>query len=293
MAVIFSFTPLRQKPPNPLPPLEEMDLPGTNARSLILIHGLTGTPFEMRFLAYHFKRKGYSVTCPRLANHGLPIGVLQRSKWQDFYASVRDCFLKLKKEKRLNGPVFVSGLSMGALLALLLAEEFAGEIKAVSCLSPTLFYDGWNSPWTRIFIPLAYATPLKHIAYFKEESPYGFKNELIRKKVHEYFHHARLDDLTAVDKYGYPFFPVNLLHQLHLLVKHLSKKLPNITVPVQVLQAKEDDMTSVKNSEFIYDRIASKKKELFLFLDSYHIITADQERDKVAAKMEEFFTHAL
>ena len=48
-------------------------------------------------------------------------------------------------------------------------------------------------------------------------------------------------------------------------------------------------MTSTKNSKFIYDRIKSDIKEIVLLYDSYHIITADQERDKVAAKMDEFF----
>jgi len=48
-------------------------------------------------------------------------------------------------------------------------------------------------------------------------------------------------------------------------------------------------MTSVKNACFIYDRIRSVEKEIVLLENSYHIITADQERAKVSRKMEEFF----
>jgi len=60
-----------------------------------------------------------------------------------------------------------------------------------------------------------------------------------------------------------------------------------------MIQASEDDMTSVKNSQYIYDRVASAQKEIVLLHDSYHVITADQERRKVAQKMNEFFCRVL
>jgi carboxylesterase len=59
--------------------------------------------------------------------------------------------------------------------------------------------------------------------------------------------------------------------------------------PVQLIQAKDDDVASVKNSKFIYDRISSKTKEIVLLYDSYHVITADQERETVAERVTGFF----
>lgn len=261
-------------------------LEGANNSAVILIHGLTGSPNEMLFLAKSLNKNGYSVVCPRLANHGQPIEILKKTTWQDCYESARRAFLEISTAK---AAVYVSGLSMGALLALLLAEEFPGKVSGISCLSPTLFYDGWNMPWSKFFLPLAYITPLKYISYFKEEPPYGIKNEALREYVHKYYSKAVLADTTKASSYGYPYFPVTLLYQLHLLVKYLNKKLPRVTAPVQFIQAKEDDMTSVKNSEFIYDRIASKQKEMVLLYNSYHVITVDQEREKVAQEMERFF----
>lgn len=266
-------------------------LKGNNHSTVILIHGLTGTPTEMRFLATFLNKKGYSVTCPRLANHGEPIEILKGTKWQDCYQSARKALLETIEDSDNTGPIFASGLSMGALLALLLAEEFQGKIAGVSCLAPTLFYDGWNTPWCRHLLPLGYFTPLKHFFYFKEEPPYGIKHEAVRQRVHKYYGQATLHDTSGVATYGYPYFPVSLLHQLHLLVKYLRKKLPYIKTPVQLIQAQNDDMTSVKNSEFIYDRIGSETKELVLLYNSYHVITADQERATVAQKMENFFVH--
>ena len=238
-------------------------------------------------MANYLNRQGYTIYCPRLANHGSPIHILQMSKWQDFYQTVRQSYLQIRGQHK---HVYAGGLSMGALLALLLADEFKSEIAGVSCLSPTLFYDGWNTPWYSFFLPLAYKTPLKYFFYFKEEPPYGIKNEAVRRRIHELYSRADLHNMESVHQYGYPFFPLTLLYQLEKLVKHLSGRLEGISVPVQLIQAKHDDMSSERNSQFIYNRVKSNRKELVLLHNSYHIITADQERNSVAMHMQRFFS---
>ena len=267
-------------------------LKGENGATVILIHGLTGTPNEMRYTANSLNRKGYSIVCPRLANHGEPMAILKRTTWQDFYQSVKEAFISIESSAG-GAPIFVAGLCMGALLGLLLADEFGDRVAGVSCLSVTLFYDGWSVPWQRCFLPLAYWTPIKHFFYFKEEPPYGIKDGTIRRRVHQYYSKATLDDLEGVMESGYPYVPVTLLYQNHLLVKWVMKRLPSIKVSVQLIQAKDDDTTSVKNSEFVYDRIGSEVKEMVLLEDSYHLITIDRERDKVATKIDEFFSRLM
>jgi carboxylesterase len=267
-------------------------LSGDNGAAVILTHGLTGTPFEMKYLANFLHRKGYTVICPRLANHGQPLNILKRSKWQDFYNSVR----RVMAEDELagfGGPIFVAGLSMGSLLSLILAEEFPDRIKGVSCLAPAMFYDGWNTPFSKMLLPLCYTTPLKHFFYYKEDPPYGIKNEAVQQRVRKYYNTAKLDNIEGVVQYGYPYFPVALLHELQLIVKEVIDRLPRIEVPIQTIQAKDDDMASIRNSKSIYDRVRSNNKEMVFLYDSYHVITADQERDIVAEKMEGFFSRIL
>jgi carboxylesterase len=284
--VHFDFKKTRDSEPNHPLAKTGFVLEGNNGSAILLIHGLTGTPHEMAFLGRFFHNKGYTVICPVLANHNRPIEILKNTKWQDCYQSVHSALMEIVPR---DGFIFVAGLSMGALLALLLAEEFPQKIKAVSCLSPTLFYDGWNVPWYRCFLPLVSHTFLKHFFYFKEDPPYGIKNEQIRKLVHKYYSKTNISDMEGVARYGYPYFPVTLLYQLRLLVKYLTKRLKGINIPVQLIQAKEDDVTSIKNSQFIYEGISSRIKEMILLYDSYHVITADQERDRVVAAMESFF----
>ncbi|MDD5073266.1 MAG: alpha/beta fold hydrolase [Candidatus Omnitrophica bacterium] len=261
-------------------------LKGQNGRAVILIHGLTGTPNEMKSLGISLNRKGYTVVCPRLKNHGAPLDVLKDMTWEDFYQSVKEAYMKVKDDHEF---IAVSGLSMGALLALVLADEFPEKIKGVSCLSPTLFYDGWNTPWYNFFFPLATHTPLRNFFYHKEDPPYGVKNKEMQKRLHNYYSTAVISDTSKIAEYGYPYFPVVLLCQLKALVRHVTARLKDITVPVQLIQAKDDDISSVKNSQFIYDGVGSKTKEIVMLYDSYHCITADQERKTVTARVEEFF----
>ena len=288
MAVKFCFRLPQQPSPSTLTNGLEYKVEPSQT-TVLLIHGLTGTPNEMKGLANFFYRRGYSVLCPRLALHGEPLHILKKAKWQEFYRSVKESLLRIPSDQK----VFVAGLSMGALLALLLAEEFPERISGVTCLSPTLFYDGWNIPWSHCLLPLAYYTPIRYFIYFKEEPPYGIKNEQLRSKVHEYYKDASLTDVAEAIQYGYPYFPVTLLCELHLLIRDLMKKMSRIRTPLQLIQASEDDMTSVKNSQYIHDHVASVQKEIVLLHDSYHVITADQERKKVALKMQEFFCRIL
>jgi carboxylesterase len=263
----------------------EIRLKGRDPRTIILLHGLTGMPNEMRFLASHFNDLGYSVICPRLADHGQSLQVLKYTKWEAFYSSLREVFLEARKS---GDKIFVSGLSMSALLVLLLAQEFGSDISGVVCLSPTLFFDGWNVPWYNCFLPLVCYTPLKYFVYFKDSSPYGIKNEKIRRLMNCFYTQANIHDMDGVTKYGYAFFPLSLLQQAGRLVKYVTPKLTKINSPILFIHAKEDDTASLKNSQFIYDRVSSKDKEMIVLTDSYHIITADQERDKVASSMEVF-----
>lgn len=262
-------------------------LPGKNL--CFLIHGLTGTAKEMGSIAQYLNKRGFSVAAPLMANHNKSISCLKRTSWQEFYNFIRKEFVKYIDEYE---NIFVAGLSFGALIGIMLAAEFPNKVKALNCFSPTLFFDGWsqsNRPKSRIILPLVYRTPLKYWFYFKEEHPYGIKNERLRKKIESFYKEAKLFDYSKVHLYGYPVIPIACMYQNHLLARKVLTILKNITTPIQLMQAREDDVTSPKNSYCIYDRVSSKDKEIIFLENSYHIITADQERDKVAQKTASFF----
>lgn len=269
---------------------DDIILPGGKKGYVLLFHGLTGSPAELAYVAHHLRhRGGYTVWCPRLANHGQPLAVLARTTWHELEGGARDCFRKAVIEARAAGlPLYVGGLSLGAILSLLLAAEFPDELQGALCLAPTLFYDGWSVPWTHRLIPLAAHTPLKYFAYFREDPPYGLKDEVLRQKVAEHFGKISVRDSEQGGAMGYAHFPVRSFCEIrHLFAKCISR-LGKVVCPVLLVQAVHDDITSPRNSEFIYRNIGSRRKEIVLLENSYHIVTVDLEREKVAAEIARF-----
>jgi carboxylesterase len=276
-------------------------LPAKGGCTVLLLHGLTGSPTELGYVAYSLRyRGGHTVIVPRLVNHGQPLGVLARTKWRDLYGSARAAFLEARDIARANGsPLVVGGLSLGAVLSLLLAAEFPGDIDGTACLSPTLFYDGWNVPWFHKLIPLVSYTPLKYFSYFRESAPYGLRDEALRSKVAEQYGKMSLHDSANAESLGYAHFPVRLFCEVRPLIARCKRMLPSVTSPVLLVQAANDDMTGPRNSEFIRDRVGSARREIVTLEQSYHVVTADLEREAVARHLQSFcssisagYTHA-
>jgi carboxylesterase len=253
--------------------------------AVLLIHGLTGTPAEMRHLARKLRRKGFSVMVPQLAGHCGSIKELKRSSWQDWYASVDAAFRFLGDR---HHQVFVSGLSMGALLALELAAKHGQQVAGVGLLSPTFFYDGWNMPkLRRSLLPLALMTPLKHFMYWHEVAPYGIKCERTRAMVHAVLENR---DAHAAEKVGIFKTPLVTVHESSKLIWHVTQSLAQVQCPVLVVHSTEDDMASTKNVDFVTQRIASKDVETWLIDNTYHVLTLDRRKDDVAERVGNFFS---
>jgi carboxylesterase len=268
---------------------DDIILSGGKTGYMLLFHGLTGSPAELAYVAHHLHhRGGYSVWCPRLVNHGQPLGVLARTPWQALEESARGSFRKAVGEARTAGlPLYVGGLSLGAVLSLLLAAEFPDDLQGAVCLAPTLFYDGWSVPWTHRLIPLVAYTPLKYFAYFREDPPYGLKDEVLRQRVAEHFGGTSIRDSLG-GSMGYAHFPVRLFCEIRHLFAKCIRRLGRVVCPVLLVQAVHDDITGPKNSEFIYRNIGSRRKEIVLLENSYHLVTVDLEREKVAAEIARF-----
>jgi carboxylesterase len=99
---------------------------------------------------------------------------------------------------------------------------------------------------------------------------------------------ASLRDHALAAKLGYAHFPVTLFCEMRHLIRRCIDVLPRVTAPLLLLQAEEDDITSPRNSQFVYDHVASRRKQLLLLKNSYHVITVDDDREEVAAAITAF-----
>lgn len=252
---------------------------------VLLVHGLTGTPAEMRAVAKRLTRQGFSVMCPQLAGHCGSIGALKRSKWQDWYSTVESAFEALKL---MHARVYVTGLSMGALMTLKLAAEKGDRVAGLGLLSTTFFYDGWNIPHQRRkwLLPVVLYSPLRYFMSWKETAPYGIKCERTRAMVHAVLTNR---DAQAAEKIGIFRTPAVTIHESVRLIRAARKALPGVHAPTLIVHATEDDMASVKNARYVAQRISSSNVETFLVDDSYHVLTLDKRKYEVAHRLADFF----
>ena len=242
--------------------------------AVLLIHGLTGTPSELKSVGKGLARAGYSVYGVQLAGHCGSEAELLATNRQDWLNSVLIAFDRIRSD---HETVFVGGLSMGALLALLVASERPGKVAGCLLYSATMAYDGWSVPRSSV-IGMTVATILGFGRFlrFRENFPYGVKNERLRERLV-----AAMESGESADA-GLLFMPLPSLQQHFCLVRALKKRLPSIRVPTLILHAREDDISSVKNASLIAARIGGRVEKILLE-NSYHLITIDQERDLVVA----------
>ena len=259
-------------------------LPGGD-NAVLLIHGLTGTPAEMRAIAKRLVARGFTVMCPQLAGHCGDVAALKRSTWRDWYASIEHGFEALKRE---YPRVYVAGMSMGALIALKLAEQKGHRVQGLGLLSTTFFYDGWNIPQVRrrLLLPLVLYSPLKYFVSWRETEPYGIKCERTRAAVHAVLANR---DAKAAETVGIFRTPAVTIHESIRLIRAARKALASVHVPVLVVHSTEDDMASVRNAHYVTSRISSKKVETYFVDDTYHVLSMDKRKYDVAQRMAEFF----
>jgi len=255
-------------------------LEGSSNRGVLLVHGLTGSPAEMRFIGKQLHRQGFTVYAPALAGHCRDETALKMTRYEDWVGSLREALSHFRHQV---STVHAAGICVGGALALYLAYLEPQAVAKVAIYAPALDYDGWNQPkWSRAARLMREALiriPLVREARFTEEHPFGIKSDRIRK--------ALVSNAPGIEG-ALPAFPAVALYENYRLNDALKRALPDITTPTLLIHAKEDDVSHPRNSFAIQKRHGGDC-EVVLLEDSYHMIHVDQERHKVAALTASFF----
>lgn len=258
-------------------------LPGDGpnaATGVLLIHGLTGTPNEMRLLAKGLHRAGFTVLAVQLAGHCGTQDDLVATRWQDWRDSVLQGADQLRQATG-GQRMIACGLSMGAILALALAQDRPDHVAGVIALSPTFRYDGWSMPaYTRLsfLLPLFRALGIGRRSVFMEQPPYGIKDKALRERIVAQMHGG---DSAAAGLPGNPWWSVI---EMRALADHVRRNLDRVRAPCLVIHAQHDDIASVRNAQAIVRGVRHAPVTLTLLDDSYHMITIDRERRTVLSR---------
>ena len=259
----------------------DFHLPGGRS-GVLMIHGLTGTPTEMRMVGKGLNREGFTVYGMQLAGHCGDEADLLATDRNDWYRSVCAAADKLRGEV---DRMFVVGLSMGSLLALKLAADRPDQVAGLGLYGTTFAYDGWSIPWIgklSFLLPLVVRMGFGHRRKFDESFPYGIKDERIRQRIAG---SMLSGDSAAAGLAGNPW---PSLAEFYRLSYRVRKLLGRVRTPCLVMHARDDDVASLRNVQTLVRGVAGPV-ETVLLDNSYHMITVDQERNKVIECTARFF----
>lgn len=253
----------------------------TGATGVLLLHGLAGTPAELRFLANRLSANGIEVSTPTLFGLAGNTDISDLSRWPDWLNEARKAYDKLAVS---CDRVYVGGLSAGAVLALKLAAEAPAKMAGTLLFAPTLRPNGWSVPWTFKFFYLVHARWLARMFKFQERMPFGIKDDRIRSLV-----------LNALEKEnGQDIFRISGVKVMEMLrlSRAVRRDLPAIKLPSIIFHPRDDDQSNLDNAAELQRRMAGRV-ELCVLDDSYHVVTLDKQRSYVAERALGFIEHDL
>lgn len=250
---------------------------------ILLVHGLGGTPVEMRYVAQALARQGYTVSCCQLAGHCGTPEELRRSTWQEWYASVEAACARLERHCTT---ILAGGLSMGAMLALHLAFNRPERVSGLLLYAPAFQLDGWAMPWRSWILRLVRPATLYVDFDLPEREPYGIKDERMRAIVVSGMQSGVAGQAGAFST------PLRSFANMNALVGIVRKNLRFIRQPAFIVHPRGDDMADLRNA-FHLQRNLGGLVDCLVLDDSYHIVTLDQQRDIVADRSAGFVAGIL
>lgn len=255
--------------PPPLSPnimdTREFFLPGSGV-SALLVHGLTGTPFEMRYLGERLSAAGVRVFAVRLAGHGGTPEELGATSHHHWYESVVDGCERLRA---YGDPIVVVGLSAGGVLATRLALDQGDALSGVVMLAPAFFLPFWQRAALAAIKRLG---PRAGMIYLRATAGADIHDAAARQ-IHP---SARLMPLSAALS----------LCEMSALVR---PRLGRLAQPTMLVHSRRDHTCPFdKNVEYVMANLGSVRKRLIALEESYHVITVDTEKDRVGNEVLSF-----
>ncbi len=254
-------------------------------RACLLIHGFSGTPAEMRSLGDELAAHGVRVYGMQVSGHSKDPEDLLRYGRKQWIASAEAALNQL-----IHYPhVFIAGLSMGGVLALLLASRYSNRIAGVIALStPTRFTGGWQInvvPIARYFIK--WYRPLQFLNF---KDPKVQAEVLAQARLHDPNISIDFSDSQAVAAIKQMVrIPVPAIADLFSLTNCARRHIHEIRVPLLIIHSRRDQtVPSSCAEELYYLAQLAHPKELHWLEQSDHVVTLGTEQTRVNELVQTF-----
>jgi carboxylesterase len=217
---------------------------------VLLCHGFTSNPSSLRDWAQTVADAGHTVRLPRLPGHGTTWQEMNRTTWADWYTEVDAAFSELRARCRV---VTVGGLSMGAALALRLAQLHPADdgtgVDALVLVNPAV----------RRTDPRLVVLPV--VRWLASSFP-AIGSDI--KKT------GGIED-------AYEKIPPHAVHSMLGGYRQVQRDLPTIKQPLLLFRSREDHVVPAASSALVLSRVTSTDIEEIVLDNSFHVATLDND----------------
>jgi alpha-beta hydrolase superfamily lysophospholipase len=225
---------------------------GEPAGAVVLLHGLTDSPYSQRHIAALYRDHGFVAIVPRLPAHGTVPAALADVSWEEWVAATRLAVREARRRTGPNKPLHLVGFSNGGALALIYALDALGDSNLarpdrIVLLSPMVGI----TPFARFAGLAGLPAYLPHFAKA-----------------------AWLGVVPEFNPFKYNSFPVNGARQTHLLTRVLQDRLSRYArdgkldqlAPVLTFQSVMDFTVSTRAVlTALYANLPANGSEIVLF----------------------------
>ncbi|MGL6019758.1 MAG: alpha/beta hydrolase [Gibbsiella quercinecans] len=225
---------------------------GVPRGAVVLLHGLTDSPYSLRHIAENYRQHGYVAVGIRLPAHGTVPGALTDIEWRDWLAATRLAVREAHSRIGADKPLHIVGFSNGGALAMKYALDALNDPHLVApqrliLISPMIGVTSFArfagiAGWPAVFPAFAKA--------------------------------AWLGVLPEFNPFKYNSFPVNGARQSYLLSRSLQQEIARAAregrldklPPVLTFQSVMDSTVSTRAViRALYNELPANGSELVLF----------------------------
>ena len=220
--------------------------------AVVLLHGLTDSPYSLRHVAQLYYKKGFVVLGPRMPGHGTVPAALTKITWQEWAAAVRLAVREAANLTPEGTPLHIVGFSQGGALAVKYALE-------------TLENDALRRPDRLILI-----SPMIGITRFSRLAEIS----ALPARIPGFEKAAWLSIIPEFNPFKFNSFPVNAVKQARLLITEMRRKIIrlhnsgrlNELPPITTFQSVTDYTVSTPALiNDLYGYLQDNESELVLF----------------------------
>jgi len=220
------------------------DRPGV---AVLVLHGFGGSPSTLRKWGEALAEAGAAVSVPRLPGHGTRWKDLNETGFDDWAAAADTAVTSLRAE---HDEVYVMGVSLGALLALRLAETRGPDIAGLVLVNPLVTAVAGTPRW------LGLAAMLRRSA--RAAAPNDVKR-------------------PGTQDVGYDRIALRAAASLRRSAAGVIARLASVRQPVLLVTSSEDHVVPASDADLVAAGLTAAPVRRVRYANSYHLIPVDND----------------